>query len=51
MQAVEHIISKYPNYVSLKALEKEFVKDNAESRDTLFGLMNELAYLQVLIVK
>jgi len=48
------VISKYPNYVSLKTLKNEFIKDqedSAEIKDSLFGLLNELAYLQVLIVK
>jgi hypothetical protein len=49
VKALERVIEKYPQYVSMKHLET--FAESEEAKENLFGLLSELAYLQVLIVK
>ena len=49
MKALEKIIEKYPQYVSMGALEATL--DTDEARESLRAFLGELAFLQVLIVK
>ncbi|TNV80787.1 hypothetical protein FGO68_gene12386 [Halteria grandinella] len=46
--ALERVVQKYPEYVPLKTLE---TIAGEESSENLHGLLGELAFLQVLIVK